>query len=117
MSDITLAQQAILRDRLGTVDLNDTPQMWAMYKEVMWYFANGVSDTYWCCIPLTFSWKCLRTVRALPMGRITLMAVTPLLADDNWGNLIAVMPDEKHPGGGGIYYHVDCKSCREKDGG
>ena len=37
-----------------------------------------------------------------------LIAVTPLLADDNWGNLLAVMPDGKHPGGGGIYYHVDC---------
>lgn len=43
------------------------------------------------------------------MGKIALMIVTPLLADDNWGNLIAVMPDGKHPGGGGIYYHVDCE--------
>ena len=39
-----------------------------------------------------------------------LTAVTPLLADDNWGNLMAVMPDNQHPGGGGIYYHVDCES-------
>ncbi len=38
---ITAAQQEILRNVLG--DMNDVPQMWAMYKEVMGYFANGVS--------------------------------------------------------------------------
>jgi hypothetical protein len=30
---------------LGKSDLKDVPQMWAMYKEVMGYFANGVSWT------------------------------------------------------------------------
>ncbi len=34
-------------------------------------------------------------------------AVTPLLADDNWGNLMAVLP-KAHEAGGGIYYHADC---------
>jgi hypothetical protein len=29
---------------LGKSDLKDVPQMWAMYKEVMGYFANGVPD-------------------------------------------------------------------------
>jgi hypothetical protein len=38
-----------------------------------------------------------------------LTTVTPLLADDNWGNLMAVMPNDEHSAGGGVYYHVDCK--------
>lgn len=38
-----------------------------------------------------------------------LKPVTPLLADDNWGNLMAVLPDKTHEAGGGIYYHADCK--------
>jgi hypothetical protein len=34
--------------------------------------------------------------------------VTVLLADDNWGNLMAVMPwGSNHSAGGGVYYHVD----------
>lgn len=38
----------------------------------------------------------------------SLMAVVPMLADDNWGNLMAVMPEKGHKAGGGIYYHADC---------
>lgn len=57
--------------------------MWAMYKEVMGYFANGMT---------------------IPDD------VTPLLADDNWGNLMAVMPPgSNHTAGGGVYYHADCE--------
>lgn len=41
--DITRAQRDILKSGLGVEELDDTPQMWAMYKEVMGYFANGVS--------------------------------------------------------------------------
>ncbi len=42
-------------------------------------------------------------------------AVTPLLGDDNWGNLMAVMPEGKdHPAGGGIYYHADCESFEDQ---
>jgi hypothetical protein len=41
--------------------------------------------------------------------RASLTAVTPLLADDNWGNLMAVVPKGTHPAGGGVYYHVDCE--------
>lgn len=40
---ITAVQQDLLRDVLGKKDISDIPQMWAMYKEVMGYFANGVS--------------------------------------------------------------------------
>jgi hypothetical protein len=36
--------------------------------------------------------------------------VTALLADDNWGNLMAVLPaDRRRPKAGGIYYHADCE--------
>jgi hypothetical protein len=42
--DITRAQQDILKRGLGADELAETPQMWAMYKEVMGYFANGVSS-------------------------------------------------------------------------
>ncbi|BEJ10592.1 hypothetical protein CspHIS471_0100140 [Cutaneotrichosporon sp. HIS471] len=78
--DITAEQQTILRKVHGE-DISGVPQMWAMYKEVMGYFANGLE------VP---------------------DEVTPLLSDDNWGNLMAVLPEEKeYKSGGGIYYHAD----------
>lgn len=41
---------------------------------------------------------------------LALTKVTPLLADDNWGNLMAVLPeDTEYKSGGGIYYHADCE--------
>ena len=51
----------------------------------------------------------LRMVRGSASRGQPLMTVTPLLADDNWGNLMAVMPDKNHQAGGGIYYHADCE--------
>ena len=41
--DITADQQSILREVYKQNDIHHIPQMWAMYKEVMGYFANGVS--------------------------------------------------------------------------
>jgi hypothetical protein len=42
--------------------------------------------------------------------------VTPLLADDNWGNLMAVMPEDRdHSAGGGVYYHADCEWALPRD--
>lgn len=39
--------------------------------------------------------------------------VTILLADDNWGNLMAVLPwGDNHTAGGGIYY----RTCRSMHG-
>jgi hypothetical protein len=58
------------------------PQVWALYKEVQNYYDNGMR---------------------VPDD------VTLLLCDDNWGN-IRKLPDINkpiHPGGYGIYYHVD----------
>lgn len=59
-----------------------TPQVWALYKEVLDYYDKGL--------------------RAPD-------DVIYLLCDDNWGNVRRI-PTEKeleHPGGFGLYYHVD----------
>jgi hypothetical protein len=35
--------------------------------------------------------------------------VSILFADDNYGNIMTVLPPDKpHKAGAGIYYHVDC---------
>lgn len=61
---------------------SETPQVWALYKEVLDYYDAGLR---------------------VPDD------VTLLLCDDNWGN-VRRLPNEKeraHPGGWGMYYHVD----------
>lgn len=60
----------------------ETPQVLALYKEVLDYYDAGLK---------------------VPDD------VTLLLCDDNWGN-VRRLPNEKerkHPGGWGMYYHVD----------
>jgi hypothetical protein len=60
----------------------ETPQIWALYKEVLDYYDAGM--------------------RAPD-------DVIMLLCDDNWGN-VRRLPNAKerqHPGGWGMYYHVD----------
>ncbi|WP_321286281.1 glycosyl hydrolase 115 family protein [uncultured Sunxiuqinia sp.] len=60
----------------------ETPQVWALYKEVQDYYDNGMR---------------------VPDD------VTLLLCDDNWGN-VRKLPDINAPerkGGYGMYYHVD----------
>ncbi|HEX2936933.1 MAG TPA: glycosyl hydrolase 115 family protein, partial [Bacteroidales bacterium] len=60
----------------------ETPQLWALYKEVLDYYDAGMR---------------------VPDDVII------LLCDDNWGN-VRRLPNEKerkHPGGWGLYYHVD----------
>ncbi len=59
-----------------------TPQVWALYKEVLDYYDKGMRVPDDVCI---------------------------LLCDDNWGNLRRVpnLKERKHPGGWGLYYHVD----------
>jgi hypothetical protein len=59
-----------------------TPQMWALYSEVLEYYDQGMK---------------------VPDDVII------LLCDDNWGD-VRRLPDlgaKRHPGGYGIYYHVD----------
>jgi Glycosyl hydrolase family 115/Gylcosyl hydrolase family 115 C-terminal domain len=61
---------------------SETPQLWALYKEVQDYYDKGMR---------------------VPDD------VTLLLCDDNWGN-IRKLPkpgDKARPGGYGIYYHFD----------
>ncbi|MBS7458595.1 glycosyl hydrolase 115 family protein [Coralloluteibacterium stylophorae] len=59
----------------------DTPQVWALYKEVQDYFDAGMR---------------------VPDD------VTLLFADDNWGNLRRLPePGAQRPGGYGVYYHFD----------
>lgn len=60
----------------------ETPQVWALYKEVQEYYDQGME---------------------VPED------ITLLFSDDNWGNIRRFpQPDEpKRPGGYGIYYHFD----------
>ncbi len=60
----------------------DVPQVWALYKEVLDYYDAGL--------------------RAPD-------DVIYLLCDDNWGNVrrLPNAEERKHPGGWGMYYHVD----------
>lgn len=61
---------------------SETPQVWALYKEVQEYYDKGLR---------------------VPDD------VTILLADDNWGNVrrLPNAEERKRAGGWGMYYHVD----------
>ena len=74
-------QRRIIRDVTGR-PASKTPQVWALYKEVLDYYDKGMR---------------------VPDD------VLILLCDDNWGNLRRVpnAQERKHPGGWGLYYHVD----------
>ena len=111
--DITATQQDILKEVYGD-DFANVPQMWAMYKEVAEYYVDGVSRA------LHQTTRTLTGAAQSARGRCVFLSlalgsadgpVTVLFADDNWGNIMSVMPPDKpHPGGAGIYYHVDCQS-------
>ena len=60
----------------------ETPQIWALYKEVQDYYDAGLR---------------------VPDD------VTILLCDDNWGNVrrVPTAEEQKRKGGWGLYYHVD----------
>ena len=74
-------QRKIIREVTGK-PASKTPQVWALYKEVLDYYDKGMR---------------------VPDD------VLILLCDDNWGNLRRVpnAQERKHPGGWGLYYHVD----------
>src|SRR5699024_14646 len=81
MERIIADQRKIIEDVTGK-PASETPQVWATYKEVLQYYENGMK---------------------VPDDVII------LLTDDNWGD-VRRLPDlneEKHPGGYGMYYHVD----------
>lgn len=74
-------QRRIIEEVTGK-PAEERPQVWAIYKEVQRYFDKG-----------------LRAPDDVIM----------LFTDDNWGNVTRLPNPEarKHPGGYGMYYHVD----------
>jgi len=81
MEKIVANQRKIISQETGK-SAKETPQVWALYKEVLDYYDAGMR---------------------VPDD------VIMLLCDDNWGN-VRRLPNEKerkHRGGWGMYYHVD----------
>ena len=81
MTNIINDQRKIIANVTGK-KASETPQVWALYKEVLDYYDKGMN---------------------VPDD------VTLLLCDDNWGNVRRVpnAQERKHKGGWGLYYHVD----------
>lgn len=81
LSKIIDNQRKIIDKETGK-KAKETPQVWALYKEVLDYYDAGL--------------------RAPD-------DVIYLLCDDNWGNVrrLPNAEERKHPGGWGMYYHVD----------
>src|SRR5690606_22152652 len=77
-----VADQREIIERVSGKPANETPQVWALYKEVQDYYEKGM--------------------RAPD-------DVTLLLCDDNWGNLrmLPKLNEAPRKGGYGIYYHFD----------
>ncbi|RXG12017.1 glycosyl hydrolase family 67 [Leeuwenhoekiella aestuarii] len=90
MTEVTAIEllEGIVKDQRKIIEAvtqkpaNETPQIWALYKEVQDYYDQGMR---------------------VPDD------VTLLLADDNWGNIRKLPhPEEgERAGGYGIYYHFD----------
>ena len=74
-------QRKIIKQVTGR-PAKETPQVWALYKEVLDYYDKGMR---------------------VPDD------VLILLCDDNWGNVrrVPTAKERQHPGGWGLYYHVD----------
>lgn len=74
-------QRKIISDVTGK-PASQTPQLWALYKEVQDYYEKGMRVTD---------------------------DVTLLLCDDNWGNIrkLPKLDEKPRQGGYGIYYHFD----------
>lgn len=81
LEKIVKDQRSIIKKVSGK-KITETPQVWALYKEVQDYYDKGMR---------------------VPDD------VTLLLCDDNWGN-VRKLPDlnaKPHKGGYGMYYHFD----------
>lgn len=81
LEEIVKDQRKIIEDITGK-DASETPQLWALYKEVQEYYDQGMR---------------------VPED------VTLLFADDNWGNIrrLPDVGDSTREGGYGVYYHFD----------
>lgn len=77
-----VADQRKIIEEVTQKPASQTPQMWALYKEVQDYYDKGMR---------------------VPDD------VTLLLCDDNWGNIrkLPKLTDKPRSGGYGIYYHFD----------
>jgi hypothetical protein len=81
MKEIISDQRDIIADVTGK-PASETPQVWAIYKEIQDYYDKGMR---------------------VPED------ITVLFCDDNWGN-VRILPKQKdldHEGGYGMYYHFD----------
>jgi len=78
---IVADQRRIIREQTGRPP-EETPQLWALYKEVQGYYERGMR---------------------VPDD------VTLLWSDDNWGNLrrLPTAEERGRAGGAGVYYHLD----------
>jgi hypothetical protein len=77
-----ITDQRTIIEEVTQKPARETPQIWALYKEVQTYYDNGMR---------------------VPED------ITLLFCDDNWGN-VRMLPDPKappRPGGYGMYYHFD----------
>ncbi len=81
LDKIVSDQRKIIREVTGK-PATETPQLWALYKEVQDYYDKGMR---------------------VPDD------ITLLLCDDNWGNIrrLPRLTDQPRAGGYGIYYHFD----------
>ncbi len=81
LEKIVTDQRQIIEDVTGK-PAPETPQLWALYKEVQDYYDKGMR---------------------VPDD------VTLLISDDNWGNIrrLPALNEPKRKGGYGIYYHFD----------
>ena len=81
MESIVANQRKLISKARGKA-AKDVPQVWALYKEVLDYYDDGMR---------------------VPDD------VTILLCDDNWGNVrrVPTMKERQRKGGWGLYYHVD----------
>ena len=81
MENIVANQRKLISQARGKA-AKDVPQVWALYKEVLDYYDDGMR---------------------VPDD------VTMLLCDDNWGNVrrVPTLKERQRKGGWGLYYHVD----------
>ena len=79
LEDIVRSQRQIIETVTGK-PAAETPQVWALYKEVQDYYDEGMR---------------------VPDD------VTLLFADDNWGNIRRLPRPAERAGGSGVYFHFD----------
>ena len=81
LEKIVKNQRQIIAEETGR-PAKERPQLWALYKEVQRYYDKGMK---------------------VPDDAII------LFSDDNWGDIrrLPSKEERKHPGGFGMYYHVD----------